>query len=394
MSNAIDFLASLPGSIADLTAIHPTNGKIKGRSFNVKGNAADRVACETWITDGTTKGFGIYFNVNSLSPRTSWNDPRKAARENVTALNAFHVDADIPKDTAPAEFKTAKSELLRSIRGMNKPPTIIIDSGNGYGLFWVLRKPVKVTAANLDQLTGINIALRNAVPGGADKCQNIDRVMRLPFTTNFPNATKIERGCVVVPTDLISDLRDPLLGEVFYSVEDFEAVAAAPPLAPSAVEPVDIADTVDLSRIAPDFLDLIRNGPKDPKDGGRKIGDGSKSATLFSIGRQLIEAGFEDGEVAAILADPDNKGPAAHIWREGRTRTPEAQAIKTVRDLHAKGVKAKLARTTVAEDFGDADVIDAASFDRMAKWWKDFDAKHGTVEIDGERVRIVKGYGS
>ena len=37
--NAIDFLASLPGPLADLTAIHPTTGKIVGRSFNAKGNA-------------------------------------------------------------------------------------------------------------------------------------------------------------------------------------------------------------------------------------------------------------------------------------------------------------------------------------------------------------------
>jgi hypothetical protein len=241
MSNAIDFLKSLPGPLAELTAIHPTNGKIKGRSFNVKGNAEDCAACEEWITDGTAKSYGIYFNVNSLSPRTSWNDPRKAAKENVTALNALHVDADIPKDTAPAEFKTAKAELLRSIRGMNKPPTIIIDSGNGYGLFWVLRKSLRVTAANLDQLTAVNIALRDtvrALPGGsADACQNLDRVMRLPYTTNFPNATKIERGCVIVQTDLISDQRDPLLGEVLYSVDDFEAFRASAHYKPLAISP-------------------------------------------------------------------------------------------------------------------------------------------------------------
>src|ERR1019366_2959386 len=130
-----------------------------------------------------------------------------------------HVDADVSKDIAdPGAFAAAKAELLRGIRGMNKPPTIIVDSGNGFGLFWVLRKPVKVTTANLDQLTGINIALRDAVPGAADACQNLDRVMRLPYTINYPNATKIKRGCVIVPTDLISDMRDPLLGEVLYSV--------------------------------------------------------------------------------------------------------------------------------------------------------------------------------
>ena len=120
-------------------------------------------------------------------------------------------------------------------------------------------------------------------------------------------------------------------------------------------------DTVDLSRLAPDFLDLIRNGPK--KD-SRKIGDGSKSAVLFSIGRGLVEAGFSDGEIVTVLSNPDYAGPAAHIWRDGRTRQPDKQAIKTVLDLRGKyDVKPKLARTTAVEDFGD-DPLDPLNSDQ------------------------------
>jgi hypothetical protein len=356
MSDAIDFLTSLPGRSIDLTAIHPTSGKISGKSFS-RGNAEDRAACERWIAGATAKGYGVYFNVNGLSVSLGFTmrdgaKVTKAKTADVIMLNAFHVDADVSKDIVNSTaFAAAKSELLRAIHGMNRPPTIIIDSGNGFGLFWMLRKPVKVTPANRDKFTGINIALRDSVPGAADACQNLDRVMRVPFTTNFPNATKIKRGRVEVATDLISDMRDPVLGEVLYSVEDFEAAPVeSPPTAPADDEAIDIPDTVSLDRLAPDFLDLIQKGPK---KGSRKIGDGSKSAVLFSICRGLVAAGFSDGEIVAVLADPDNKGPAAHIWREERTRDPEEQARKTVRDMKAKGAVAEHSLTTAEEDFAE-----------------------------------------
>ena len=201
---AVKFLVSLPGPLIDLTAIHP-DGRIIGRSFS-KGNADDRAACVKWIEGATAKGYGLYFNVNSLGVRLGIDERdgkkvMKGSEADVTTLHAFHVDADVSKDIAdPAAFEAAKAELLRAVRGMNKPPSIIIDSGNGFGLFWILRTPVKVIAANLDQLKAINVVLRDAVramPGGsADACQNLDRVMRVPFTTNFPNAAKIKRGRV------------------------------------------------------------------------------------------------------------------------------------------------------------------------------------------------------
>ena len=79
--------------------------------------------------------------------------------------------------------------------------------------------------------------------------------MRVPYTTNFPSATKIKRGRVEVATDLVLDDRD--FG-VLYSVEDFEA--APVPSATPAIdnEAIDIPETVDLSRLDDDFRKLRR----------------------------------------------------------------------------------------------------------------------------------------
>ena len=378
--SAIDFLTSLPGAIADLTAIHPTSGKIVGRSFNARGNAEDRAACEKWITGATAKSYGVYFNINSLGislgldkypkgHKREGQTIQKADRENVTVLNGLHVDADVSKDILDSTaFAAAKSELLRSIRGMNRPPSIIIDTGNGFGLFWMLRKPVKVTAANLGQLTGINIALRDSVralPGGsADACQNLDRVMRVPFTTNFPNATKIKRGRVEVPTDLITDDRD--MG-VFYDVEDFESTpveTVSPPTAPADDEAIDIPDTADLSRLDADMRKLVEQGPAE----GEKIGDGSRSAYSFMVACALVELGFTDGEIVAVLINPDYK-VSEHVLAQ-KQRTQEATATKMIRDARARGA------TTATEEFAaepppeptaaDAKIIAAGERERDA----------------------------
>jgi len=360
MSDAIDFLKSLPGEFAALTAIPAKGGKIIGRSFNVKYNEADRAECAKWIERATTKNYGLYFNVNSLGVRLGLDvrDGSKIMKANetdVTILHAFHVDADVSKDiTDRTAFAGAKDELLRAIEGMNRPPSIIIDSGNGFGLFWMLRKPVKVTAANRDQLKAINIMLRDAVralPGGsADACQNLDRVMRLPYTTNFPSATKIARGCVEVPTDLITDNRDFGL----YSVEDFPVEAApeveeAPPTAPvdPVEEAIDIPDDVDLSRLDADFAKEIVEGI-----GSDKHGDGTRSAFVFYVTCALIELGFTEGEIVWILTNPYFK-VSDHVIDQ-KQRTPEQTAMKIIRDARAAGAE----RAQTAEEAFAADPPD------------------------------------
>ncbi len=389
---AVDFLVSLPGQTADLTAIHPTTGKkIVGRSFNAKGNAEDRAACAKWIESATAKGYGVYFNINALRIRLGIDERggekiMKANEGDVSVLHAFHVDADVSKDIAdPAAFTAAKDELLRAVRGMNKPPSIIVDSGNGFGLFWVLTKPVKVTDSNREQLKAINVALRDAVrslPGGsADACQNLDRVMRVPGTINYPNAAKLKRGRVEVPTDLIADDRD--FGAL-YSPDDFEAAPPESKSAPADNEAIDIPDTVDLSSLSGPFKKLIEKGPlpclcegkieghpKTPHD--QKIGDGTRSDYVYHVVCQLIEGGFADGEIVWFITNPDFK-VSEHVLEQRQRGTPEAQAIKIVRDAKKRGAK----YVSPEADFGsdplppltdkqkrEGEKIRAANFERM-----------------------------
>ena len=201
-----------------------------------------------------------------------------------------------------------------------------------------------MTDKNRENLTAINIALRDAVPGAADACQNLDRVMRLPFTINYPNAAKIKRGRVQVPTDLVLDERDPLFGGVLYAVEDFDAAPVEPPKAPADDEAIDVPDSVDLSRLDDDFRKLIVQGP--PRERWK-----SRSEYVFYVACALIALNFTDGEIVAVLRNPDY-AVSAHVLDQ-KQRTPEATAMRIIREARKRGAIVQHSGTTAEEDFAD-----------------------------------------
>lgn len=334
IKGAVDFLMSWPS--INITAINPASGKISGMS--ITKDDTGRAKCAGAIAGAQSKGAGVYFSVNGLKPPLGPGRP-KANENEVNALHAFHVDADVSKDiTDSTAFAKAKAELLTTIEAMKPAPTTIIDSGNGFGLFWALRTPVIVTRKNRAELKAINVALRDlvrAMPGGsADACQNLDRVMRVPGTVNFPNEAKRKRGRVEVMATLIWDRRDPDLDRL-YTVEDFAELVKpqAEPQAPPEGDIPEMPDTVDMSRLDGPFRELIEKNAS-----GRKFGDGSRSALAFYVAAKLIEGGFSDGEIVWILTNPDF-AVSAHLLRDERTRDPHVQAIKIIRDAKAKGAR-------------------------------------------------------
>lgn len=71
------------------------------------------------------KGYESYFTVNGFS------DTPNAQKENCSNLNAFFVDIDGRKDEA--ELEAIKSKL---------DPTFIIETKNGYHIYWLLDEPI------------------------------------------------------------------------------------------------------------------------------------------------------------------------------------------------------------------------------------------------------------
>ena len=280
-----------------LTAITVNHRGIKTETFGPKNKAAAR----NWISKYEGKQ-NLYFSVNL--PRTQVK--KKTNREDIEYLAYLHVDVDARAGEPPAkEFERIK--LLLTDNCPVPPPTFVVFSGGGYQAFWQLREPVQVRGdlEVAEDLARYNKQLEIIL--GGDSCHNVDRIMRLPGTTNLPDAKKAAKG------------RTPTLAEVHayspdatYTLEDF---TQAPPLQTPDTDPNLVAiNTGNVQRLSADMHELdpynvpdrvrviIVQGfdPDTPKEG-----DNSRSAWLFDVCCQLVRCEVPDEIIYSILTDPD-----------------------------------------------------------------------------------------
>lgn len=130
-----------------------------------------------------------YYTINATKHAMS----KKPSKGNIGWVEYLHVYADPNEDESPEQFK-ARSQTL--IEGFELQPTFIVDSGNGIQLLWKVEPAIEVTGPeDFADVEAHNYALAEAF--GADpSTRNIDRLFRLPGTTNFPNRKKRRLGRV------------------------------------------------------------------------------------------------------------------------------------------------------------------------------------------------------
>ena len=343
LAEAVAFAVSLPTEQVHLCAIHPAgNRPVVGQSFSK--TESGQAAALRWLTEADRKGYGIYFNANEVEPLGKGH--AKAKEAEVSTVRFLHVDADLPAGTAPDDVETARAELLAKIKAAPLVPSLIINSGNGFGLFWELAEPVIVTAENLEDIKARNVALADQL--GGDDCENLDRVMRLPFTVNRPNAKKIKSGRVPVLADIVTDLR----GLVVYALEQFVPAAVSNEMTTTltkssgtAYETIgspDIAETVDLSKLDDNLRSIIEKGP--PESYSK-----SRSEAVYMVACDLRRFGWSDGEILGVLTDPMN-AIADHIFDQ-KQREPVEQASRVIMDMNRRNITQVF--TDAADDFGD-----------------------------------------
>ena len=209
---AIDFLDHMfdASAMRHLIAISET-GKVVARSFM----PADRAILREWVEERQGE-VNLYFSVNESTPGAA---NRKSTKEDVSRALHVHVDVD-------------DANALDRIRKHLPKPTVVVFSGGGYQAFWKLRDP----STDLARVERINLEIARRL--GGDKCQNIDRIMRLPGTVNVPNAKKRKAGRVATLAYLVNEETD---WSRLYSLSDFEdptpvapalALHAAPAIVP------------------------------------------------------------------------------------------------------------------------------------------------------------------
>ena len=167
----------------NLVAIDPNNGSVTAITRPVKDMAVYR-----FIEQYNGK-CNIYFMVNT--PYSDAPDD-KLKKEHVEFINAVWLDADPVKSKPFDQERKRLRKLTNALKNSENAPTYIIDSGGGFQAFWVLKEPVLTTPENVELYEALSRGL--AVQYETDHVQNIDRIMRVPFTWNLPTAKKREQG--------------------------------------------------------------------------------------------------------------------------------------------------------------------------------------------------------
>ena len=314
-----------------LVAIPAAGGAIAARSFG------DFAAAVKWVEGQQNQGCNVYFEPNETQPGCA----KKPTKGEIVAAVVRHADVD-PRD-GEFPFAEERRRLLKLAAALaaapDVAPTFIIDSGNGAQCLWVTHREPN-SAAVTERVESENAAIAAAL--GGDAVHNVDRLLRLPGTLNFPNATKLAKGRQVARAHVLS------YGGRFYTDDEAATLGARlerlvagtdlvrPNGAAHAKRPEGAADAEAL------IEELRAAGAEGITDeGGLPSVLKMKLAAALTANRALAErwAGSMDGLAKAGDRSAFDRSPPWRSWRASRRWRPawSSARARTARPTPIRG---------------------------------------------------------
>jgi hypothetical protein len=272
----------------------------------------------------------IYYATNPLRHDMD----KKAEKTDVASIEYLLADLDPLESESP---ETAKARYLKELETYEPQPTAEIDSGNGIQCLWRLNHsiplgdPIQVMDGGKskrvyrpedqakikdaeDRTAAIMVRL-----GAKAGTQNIDRILRLPGTTNLPTKAKREHGRVECPTRLLSFNGHSYPLEIFEpgSPEDGGHHAKQQEEEEAAHEHGQESQGDKLERI-------IRLG-----ENGEFKGD--RSAAVWFVVCEALRRGYLPQVIVSTLLDRANK-ISEHIYAQPHPRTYAERQIAKARE--------------------------------------------------------------
>jgi len=280
-----------PGGPWLLTAIIPdVKGGTDTKQFD------DLAGVRSFITAHNTLGHNIYHTVN----KTSGKITKKPTKAQFVLAEWVYADCD-PADAETPE--AAKARYLNAIDTYQHPPTLIVDSGNGIQVYWRLETPV-----GPGQFVWVELASKAIMEslGAKAGTQNVDRLLRVPGTINWPNATKKRNGRIACMTALLRSDPDRVLSEL------------PQPAAPQASGWV-VDDNEDIDKLKW----TIRTGGNAPL--------GKRSEYVWYVINAMLRRGYMVPIIRATLLDRQN-GISAHVYDQSNPEQYADHQIKKARE--------------------------------------------------------------
>ncbi|WP_146910173.1 virulence-associated E family protein [Arenimonas daejeonensis] len=322
-----DFLRDLrPQGPWVLMAIHPDKKRANDHSPITAKTLATLEEAEHWARD-VGRTHSVYYHLNPLRGDAEAN--KKASRTDVACVEYLHVDIDpVPvepsKGESADEFKARANEardaerarILAAIRAYPKPPTFVVDSGNGYQCGWRIRPSdaaeLDGTEERADLLSRYNVQIANEL--GGDHTQDVSRILRLPGCVNRVDAKKRAKGREDRPAVLVEFHPERAFDLSEFQPAPTRTVASKPKVSRSEAEPAACVSTGDLARWAEEAgrklddktLALIATG--DASEYG-----GDRSRMVHRVALDLVRAEVPDALILGALLDKQNP-VSAHIY--------------------------------------------------------------------------------
>ena len=292
-SQTIEFLEIFrPSGPHLLTAIPVEGGRLTTERFS------STLGVEEWCKELNT-GHGLYYHVGIPYEDVS----RRMNKLCVASLDHLWVDID-PTD------KVSRKDILKRLVATSVPggvpqrPTIIVDSGGGFQALWKLTQYIALPNAEArEEAERLTRHLVTAYQGD-QQAWNIDRLLRLPGTINYPNTTKRKKGRVTARAQFKM---------IEASAADQIGFAKAPP---NKFSNKDVSPSVKIkgrtlaydSKSLPDGLgdkwtDIIVYGEESWHYGD--VGYVSRSEMVLGATRFMLERGWEHQVVYDILLSSD-----------------------------------------------------------------------------------------
>jgi AAA domain/RepB DNA-primase from phage plasmid len=301
-TNAVKFLQQLrPKGPWVLTAIEP-DGPTLTRTFTSKQSEDAR----QFIVERNDAGDNLYYSLNPTREAMT----KKAAKQDIAAVEYLHVDIDPHDDESPDQ---CKQRALRQVEQFGYEPSFVIDSGNGLQLLWELKYPVELRdLADIKDLEARNHALAEAFDADPST-RNIDRIMRLPGSINFPNRKKRERGRVKCPATLLQ------FNRWLYRLAHFPArpIEIASPVATKKPEASELSPKLQRALYLPN-----------------KAGYPSRSELLFSFLHEAVrDRRVSDDAIVAACLDPQ---PGGVIYQHCQENGGQAYILRQIQRARRK----------------------------------------------------------
>lgn len=257
----------------------------------------------------------LWFSVNPLKKSL----PTKARKKGIVdEIKRLHCDIDCYDN---------KDQARLAIEQLPKQPTFIIDTGNGLSIFYHLREPI-----SKDKAEQLNKALVSRFANvGADKgTWSVDRLMRIPGTTNLPNQKKREKG-ITEPSEACLLEHDPT--RVYSAKADFKWLQ----LNGDATQQQNTEHTLPerfVKELETD--DKLRRRWEGNTDG---LTDKTRSGMDMSLSRLLEARGYSREERYGIL----------QLFPHGKAKEERRQYVDRMADDEDAPIKERIARLRQAK---------------------------------------------